>query len=170
MTSVAGNNSVITHPREQGFTLLELMVVIFIISLVAAVSYPALSRGAASFHLKAAGRDILNMFRFARDNAITEQTGMQVIIDKEKQEIVLSNYLGDNSRKYFLPHDVKIMRMALAGQEVMEGSLIIRFLPNGNSENAKVLLSSETGSLLRIVTDPLSGGARIEPEQGEAFP
>jgi prepilin-type N-terminal cleavage/methylation domain-containing protein len=170
MTSAAGNNSVITHPREQGFTLLELMVVIFIISLITAVSYPTLSRGTASFHLKATGRDILNTFRFARDKAITEQTGIQIVIDKEKQEIVLSDNLGENIRKYLLPQDIKIMRMALADHEVFEGSLVIHFLPNGNSENAKVLISSDAGSLLRIISDPLSGGARIESAQGEAFP
>lgn len=170
MTSAAGNNSVITHPREQGFTLLELMVVIFIISLIAAVSYPALSRGTASFHLKATGRDIMNTFRFARDKAITEQTGIQIVIDKEKQEIALSDNLGENIRKYLLPHDIKIKRMALADREVLEGSFVIHFWPNGNSENAQVLLSSDAGSLLRIISDPLSGGARIEPAQGGAFP
>jgi prepilin-type N-terminal cleavage/methylation domain-containing protein len=170
MTSAVGNNSMTTHLREQGFTLLELMVVIFIVSLVTALSYPALSRGTASFHLKATGRDVLNTFRFAREKAITEQIGMQVIIDKEKQEIVLSDNFGENSKKYLLPEDVKILRMALADREVFESSIIIRFFSNGSSENAAVLLSSKTGSMLRIVTDPFSGGARIEPEKGEVFP
>jgi len=170
MTSAAGNNFMTNHLREQGFTLLELMVVIFIVSLVLALSYPSLSRGASSFHLKATGRDVLNTFRFAREKAITEQTGMQVTIDKEKQEIVLSDNLGENVKKYLLPQDVKILRMAMADHEVFENSLVIQFLPNGSSENAAVLLSSKTGSLLRIVTDPFSGGARIEPEQGEVFP
>jgi prepilin-type N-terminal cleavage/methylation domain-containing protein len=170
MTSAAGNNSMMTQLREQGFTLLELVVVIFIVSLVTTISYPSLSRASSSFHLKTTGRDILNTFRFARDKAITEQTGMQVVIDKEKQEIVLSDNLGENIRKYILPHDVKITRMALADQEVLGSSLVIHFLSNGNSENAKVLVSSDAGSSLRIISDPLSGGARIEPAQGEAFP
>jgi prepilin-type N-terminal cleavage/methylation domain-containing protein len=160
----------IPNLRNQGFTLLELVVVIVVVSLVAAVSYPSLSRVSSSFQLKATGRDILNSFRFARTRAITEQTGMQLVIDKEKQEVVLADNLGESIRKYLLPHDVKIMRMALADREVFEGSLIVHFLSNGNSENAKVLLGSEGGSLLRIVSDPLGGGARIEPVQGEAFP
>jgi prepilin-type N-terminal cleavage/methylation domain-containing protein len=167
MTSVAGNNSIMLRLREQGFTLLELLVVIFIVSLVMAVSYPSLSRGAASLHLRTAGRDVLNTFRFAREKAITEQTETVVAIDKERQEIVLSDNLGENIRKYVLPHGVKIRTVSQADHEVLDGPLTIRFFPNGSSENAQVLLISETGSLLRVISDPFSGGARIESVQGE---
>jgi prepilin-type N-terminal cleavage/methylation domain-containing protein len=151
--------------REQGFTLLELMVVVFITALILTVSYPSLSRGSSALHLRAAGRDVLNTFRFARERAITEQAGIQIIVDKEKQQLILSNAFGEKMRTYILPHDVRIQRMALANNEIFVDSLAIRFLPNGSSENAKVLLRSDTGSLLRIVSDPLSGGARIESDQ-----
>jgi prepilin-type N-terminal cleavage/methylation domain-containing protein len=170
MTSAAGNNSNMLLLRERGFSLLELIVVIFILSLVMAVSYPSLSRGASSLHLRTTGRDILNTFRLAREKAISEQTGMQLAIDREKQEIVLSDNLGENGRKYFLPRDVKIHRMAMSDHEVFEGFLIIRFFPNGSADNARLLLKSENGSLLQIISDPFSGGARIETPAGESFP
>ena len=157
--------------RDQGFTLLELLIVVLVIALVLAVSYPSLSRGSSSLHLRAAGRDVLNTFRYAREKAVTEQTAMMVTVDRDKQELVLSDSVGDGARRYLMPQDVKIHRMSLAGTEVMQGQrpLVVRFLPNGSSDNAEVLLESGTGSLLRVITDPMTGGARIETGQGENF-
>jgi prepilin-type N-terminal cleavage/methylation domain-containing protein len=155
--------------RDQGFTLLELLMVMLVIALVLAVSYPSLSRGSTSLHMRAAGRDILNTFRYAREKAVTEQTGMMVTVDREKQELVLSDSVGDGARRYLLPQDVKIHRISLAGSEISQGPLVVRFLPNGSSDSAEVLLQSGNGAFLRIISDPMTGGARIEPGQGESF-
>ena len=149
--------------------MLELMIVVLVIALVLAVSYPSLSRGSSSVRLRATGRDILSTFRYAREKAVAEQTGMRVAVDREKQELILSDDLGDGARKYRMPEKVKIYRMALAGHEVKEGPLLVRFLPNGSAENADILLKSDTGAYLRIVTDPITGGARVEPGSGEVF-
>ena len=153
--------------REQGFTLLELLIVVLVITLALAVAYPSLSRGTSSIHLRSTARDVLNTFRYAREKAVTEQTGMRVTVDQAKQELVLTDDFGDGSRTYVLPKDVKIQRMSLAGNEVAQGPLLVRFLPNGSSENIEVLLKSDTGSYLRVVTDPITGGARVEPGPGE---
>ena len=148
--------------RDQGFTLLELLIVVLVIALALAVAYPSLSRGSASIHLRTSARDVLNVFRFAREKAVTEQVGIRVVVNRETQELVMSDDLGDGTRSYRMPEGVKIQRIALAGTEIMEGPLVVRFLPNGSSENAEVLLESRTGSRLRIITDPITGGAHIE--------
>jgi len=147
--------------------LLELIIVVLVMALVLAVSYPSLSRGSASIHLRSTARDVLNTFRFAREKAVTEQVGMKVMVDRQKQQLVLTDDLGDGSRTYDMPKDVKIQRMALAGTEITEGPLTIRFLPNGSSESAEILLESDSGATLRIVSDPITGGARIETGSGE---
>lgn len=154
------------NPADQGFTLLELLMVTIIVALVLAVSYPALSKGSAALHLRSAGRDVLNVFRYAREKAVSEQRGMKVTVDRQKQELVLSDDFGDNSRRYAPPGSVKIQRVDLGDAEVTDGPALIRFLPNGSSDRAKVVLKSETGSTLRIITDPITGGARIEQGPG----
>jgi Tfp pilus assembly protein FimT len=141
-----------------------------VIAIVLAVSYPSLSRGSTAMRLRATGRDILSTFRYAREKAVTEQTRMMVTVDREKQELVLSDSLGDGARKYVLPQDVKIQRIYRAGAEILQGPLIVRFLPNGSSDSGEVLLESGSGVFLRIVTDPIIGGARIESGQGEKLP
>jgi prepilin-type N-terminal cleavage/methylation domain-containing protein len=153
--------------QDSGFTLLELIVVVLIIALVLAVTYPSLSRGSASLHLRACSRDVLNTFRYAREKAVTEQTGMMVSIDKGKQVLTLSNNLGDGIRRYTMPTDVKISRITLAGKAVADDVTIVRFLANGSSDEAEVLLKSDSGSQIKVVSDPMRGGGRIESIQGE---
>jgi general secretion pathway protein H len=156
--------------KSKGFTLLELLIVVLIIALVLAVSYPALSRGSTALHLRTTARDVLNTFRYAREKSVTEQTAMRITVDREKQKLILTNDLGENGREYFFPHDVRMQRIALAGKVTDEGSVVIRFLPNGSSDNAEILIRSETGSSFRIIADPITGGARIEPGSGESSP
>ena len=156
--------------QERGFTLLELLVVIVIIVSVSAIAYPSLSRGSATLHLQTAGRDTLNTFRYAREKAVTEQTGMQLIFDKGKQELTLLDNLEKTVRSYPLPHDVKIFRMALGDKEILDDTLIVRFLPNGGSERAQVILRSDSGSQLRVINDPLSGGVQMASGRSEVFP
>jgi prepilin-type N-terminal cleavage/methylation domain-containing protein len=150
--------------RDQGFTLLELMIVVLVLALVLAVSYPSLSRGSTALHLRATGRDVLNTFRYAREKAVTEQTGMRIVVDQEKQTLTLTNDLGEEGRTYAMPKDVKIQGMALAGNEITTGPLIVRFLPNGSADSAEIVLKSQTGALLHIISDPITGGARIQSE------
>jgi general secretion pathway protein H len=154
--------------REAGFTLLELLVIVIVMVLVLSLSYPALSRGTAALHLRATGRDVLNAFRYAREKAVTEQMGMKVRVDREQQALFLTDDLDNGNRAYFLPGDVKIERVAQNGSEIVNGPMVIRFLPNGSSEDAEVLLRSRTGSSLRIISDQVTGGARIESGTGES--
>jgi general secretion pathway protein H len=149
--------------RCRGFTLLEMILVLVIITMVLAVSYPSLLRGSTALRLRATGRDIMNTFRYAREKAVTEQMGMKVAVDREKQKLILTDYLGDGARTYVMPRDIRIQRIALGGNEIVEDvGMIVRFLPNGSCDSAEVLLQNEKGAWLRVVTDPMTGGARVE--------
>lgn len=169
-TSQAGNEARCGFPssveESEGFTLLELVIVILVIVLAVGISYPALTHGTAMFQLRAAGRDVLNTFRYAREKAITEQKRLMVVVDRETQKVVLSDEFGDGARTLAMPHHIRIERVVLEGHELTQGPLVVHFLPNGSSENAEIVLGSDSGAVLRIVTDPITGGARVFTGQG----
>jgi general secretion pathway protein H len=150
-----------TAVSAHGFTLLEVILVVIIISLVLAVSYPSLSRGSTALRLRTTGRDVVNTLRTAREKAVTEQKEMRVVTDRNAQKILLTDEFGEGARVYALPHGIKIERMILAGREVLDGPMVIRFLSNGSCENAEITLLSDKGSSLRISADPITGAARI---------
>jgi prepilin-type N-terminal cleavage/methylation domain-containing protein len=157
----------VRRPTNAGFTLLELVIVVLIMGMALTVSYPALSRGSASIHLRSVGRNILSTFRYAREKAITEQRGIQLVANRETQNVILADEFGEGNRSYALPADVSIQRLSLAGRVITEGPLVIRFSPNGSSDNAEILVQSSSGAALRIVSDPITGGAKILMGLGE---
>jgi prepilin-type N-terminal cleavage/methylation domain-containing protein len=156
--------------RERGFTLLEIMIALVVIVLVLSAAYPSLSRGTASLSLMTTGRDILNTFRYAREKAVTEQTGIRVAVDRENQKLLLTDDFGEGAREYLLPEKVRIKSVTLGGAETAENPAVVRFLPNGGSDRAEILLQSETGGFLKVVSDPFSGGACIRSGPGESLP
>jgi len=148
---------------QKGFTLLELLIVLALIILVLAVSYPSLSRGTAILSLRTTGRDILSTFRYAREKAVTLQSGMLVTVDRENQKLRLTDDFGEGNQEYLLPDNVRIQRVVMGGTEAVEGTATVHFLPNGSSDTVEILLQSRNGSQLKVVSDPLSGGACIRP-------
>jgi prepilin-type N-terminal cleavage/methylation domain-containing protein len=153
-----------------GFSLLELVIVVLLICLTLAITYPVLSRGSASLQLRASGRDFLNLLRYAREKAIMEQKGMMVTVDRSTRQVVMSDEFGTGSHSLVLPKTIRIQRYYLVGEEVVEGALVVHFLPNGSSENAEIVLQAETGALLKVITDPITGGARIQIGSAENSP
>jgi general secretion pathway protein H len=156
--------------REAGFSLLELVLVLVIMSLVMAVAYPSLSRGRTAFHLKAVGRDMIGSFRMAREKAVTEQRVMQVSIDVQNQQVTVSDDVGDDARSFRLPVDVKVTGLNRRGEEVVQGPWALRFLPNGSSEDGQVLLKADNGAQFRITIDPITGAARMATGEGAKAP
>ncbi len=157
------------HSEIRGFTLLEVALAVTIIAIVLGVSYPAISRGSAAFRLRATGRDIVNTMRYAREKAVTEQVEMRVVVDRENQRILLTDELGEGARAFPLPKEVRVERLVLSGEVIRQGPLVIRFLPNGSAESAEVQIVSDKGSQLKVVTDAITGGARVMlPSEGTA--
>ena len=153
---------------DVGFTLLEVALAVLIIALVLGISYPAISRGGAMFRLRSTGRDLVNIIRIAREKAVTEQVVMMVTVDRENQKVLLTNELGEAPRVYSLPQEIRVERLTRAGQEIPEGPLAIRFLSNGSAEDAVIEMVSAKGARLRVVTDSITGGARLmQPSEGE---
>ncbi len=61
-------------PRSQGFTLLELLLAVFLLGLVYALSGPLLEAGNAGLSIKSAARQLAAGFRKARSIAVTRST------------------------------------------------------------------------------------------------
>jgi general secretion pathway protein H len=153
--------------REAGFSLLELIMVVIVIALVLTVTYPSLSRGNATLHLRTSARGVLNVLRYAREKAITEQMEMRVVADAKTRQVSMTDAYGDGARSYPLPNGIAIAGVSFGGLEIRDEPLVIRFLPNGSAETAEIVLASDKGGFLRIVTDPITGGARVvRPEEG----
>ena len=64
-----------------GFTLIEVMIVLALIAILSSIAMPSLRGFAASTRLKSAAHAIRDMLNFARDMAITERGAYLVVFD-----------------------------------------------------------------------------------------
>lgn len=63
---------------QQGFTLLEMLIVLILIFIVCGISYAAFNRMAVNSDLRTAARDIASDFQLARQRAMAESTPLTI--------------------------------------------------------------------------------------------
>ncbi|MGQ9608383.1 MAG: pilus assembly FimT family protein [bacterium] len=76
--------------KNNGFTLIEITIVIFIILLITSAAVPWMKTFAESSRLKTTARSIRSLMEFARNSAITERTEYVVMFDSNNGEYWLS--------------------------------------------------------------------------------
>lgn len=161
--------------RRAGFTLLELVVVLFILALVTALVAPAFSRSFGQAQLKAATRELAALCRFARTQAITSQGVLEVVLDRQTNSYWLNGIVQASpaqdtehpvqdrqARLRALPTGVTLKSVVIDTGPLREderGSII--FFPQGSSTGGSIDLSDEKGRGYRIVVDPSVGLVRI---------
>ena len=173
--------------RAAGFTLLELIVVLFILALAGALVAPVFTRSFGQLRLKAAARDLAALCRFARTQAIANQVVLEVVLDRGANaywlrgpEWVVSRLGGieqvakaedpeqpwqvrlRQARVRPLPVGVTLKSVILDPGTLREderGAIV--FFPQGSSTGGEVWVSDEKGRGYRIVIDPSIGLVRI---------
>lgn len=141
-------------PRD-GFTLLELVVVLFIISLLAAVTFPSFY-GLGEKSLKSEARKTASLLRYLNDSAIYRKENYLLKFDLQSGSVSWKGPDGEKSDKLR-----SLSGVALPSKgEVKEGEVIVFFGPLGVQENLDVLLRSEDENM-RVALNPVSGRVKI---------
>ena len=144
-------------PRMSGFTLLELIVVLFIVVLGFSVVGFNLSSGNNSTEVKAAARDIVSALRYARGQALMTH-----------QETTLALNLSENTypvsgrdKVYTLPKAIDVTVVTAQSELTGEGLGNIRFFPDGSSTGGRIPL--ERGNVAwQIDINWLTGQIELE--------
>lgn len=138
--------------HHEGFTLLELMVVLSILAGLLAIVAPSLSGGLESGRMRAAASDIRATLAHARALAVGMSRIRAVTFDLDKRTFGMDNALLPRT----LPETVRIVVRRPSG-ETTNGAVNVRFFPDGCAEEAEIALTSEGGGTLRVTVDPLTG-------------
>lgn len=77
--------------RKDGFTLIELAIVLSLITILTAVTAPFLRNFATSRNLKSSASEIYSLLTYARDVSITENTNYLVLFDLDEQRYWLTS-------------------------------------------------------------------------------
>lgn len=143
--------------RNQGFTLLDLVVVLFVIILGFSIVAFNLSSGRDSTELRAAARDIVSALRYARGQALLSHQQTTVSLDLSDNSYQVSN----RDKVYSIPESIAITLVTAQDELSGEGQGNIRFFADGSSTGGRVTL--ERGSAAwRIDINWLTGQVELE--------
>jgi len=124
---------------NNGFTLLELLVVLFIMILGFAVVGINLSSGSGSAALKVATRDMVSALRYTRGQALMLHQEATITIDLTENTYTVS----DRPKSYIIPKSISLT-VVTAQSEVRENGIgNIRFFPDGSSTGGRITLEQD---------------------------
>ncbi len=167
---------------QTGFSMLEMVVVLIIVGIVAAVVVPRMMGSMSNTKLKTATKKIAATLRFARSTAASEKATRTVTFDLDGGSMSLEGGKassdgssgdgtengGGRAKTYDLPEEVRLEK-AVWGEEFIEsGTFEIHFFPNGGSSGGELILGNDRDRRYGVVADLITGMVRIDDSPEEA--
>lgn len=136
----------------RGFTLLELLVTLFLIALALSLVAPALGRTSDTVRARAEVAGFSAVLRHAREQAITTRQAHTVVVDAAAHRLTITTGDDEVRRTRALP-------TRLVVEAVSRDALAMRFEPHGASSGGEFRLTSG-GITYRVSVDPITGRVR----------
>jgi general secretion pathway protein H len=122
----------------RGMTLLELLIVLVLLGIMAAVTIPILGSGVSTTELRSAARQVAAGLRTARTQAITQRSESVLVLDVA-------------ARAFSVPPDARVhsinpgigLKLYTAAHDIVNENVgAIRFYPDGGSTGGRVTLTA----------------------------
>ena len=170
--------------KNKGFSLIEVMVVLILISLSMFLATPLLSGFSKTAELKGATKKISAILRYSRSEAVNRGKVYQVLFDSDLRQVNVQpieekeedeeakdgtkdgtkdEAKDEPKRKtYTLPKGVDIKEVKANSPQYPSDYAVIEFYPNGGSNGGTIRLDSPDRKGYRIKVHFLTGIVEIE--------
>jgi general secretion pathway protein H len=118
--------------------MLELLIVLSIMAVVAALVLPLFGGGVSTSELKGAARELAAGLRLARSDALATRQETRVTLDLEHRTFQIER----DARTHTLPRQIELKLFTAQSDLVAETSGAIRFFPDGGSNGGRVTLAA----------------------------
>lgn len=124
--------------RAAGVSLLELMIVLMIMAIVAALVVPMLGGGVSNTELRSAARQLAAGLRLARSEAVSQRRETFLLLDVAGRRFKVDR----NPQEHALPRDVELKLFTAQKDLVDDKTGSIRFYPDGGSNGGRITVGS----------------------------
>lgn len=142
--------------HRQGFTLLELIVVLAIAAVAVAVVPPLIAQAIPGTQLKGAAREVAAGLRYARNRALTSDEEAVLMLDIKGRKFSVSG----RKRQYPIPDGLDLTLLTAESEMRGEKKGGIRFFPDGGSTGGRISLATSKRQY-DVDVDWLTGKVRI---------
>jgi general secretion pathway protein H len=175
---------VIRNSIRSGFTLLELLVVLVVISLVSGFVGPRLAGSLTQLNLKTGSKKLASALRYARSQAASQCVAYEVLLDFEDRKATVriqekeaaieagvdiseidEDHPKERPRHFQLPEGVRFDRVVSGDEEWDAGAFSLAFYPDGGSSGGRVILADEKDRRYRIDVDFVTGIVTVKADQ-----
>jgi len=152
---------------SHGFSLIELIVVLVIVSLLTALATPSLTKTFQRMELKTASKKISAILRYCRSESVNKNQITLASFDTEAHLLsILSAELGDEKstlqRSYPIPQEVEVGKIEVGKTLIETSHPSFEFYPNGGSNGGSAVIRREQGGAFFIQVDFLTGAVKVE--------
>ena len=162
--------------RNKGFSLIELVIVLVLISLSLALVAPSFSRFSKRVELKTTAQRVSGILRYFRSESIQSGKIYQIIFDPGLGEINIQVLEGEegwateikkeeqkfSKRSYPLPAGFQMREFNIPAPEFPSDLPTIEFYPNGGTNGGSFILDAQEQRGYRIKVYFLTGIVEIE--------
>jgi prepilin-type N-terminal cleavage/methylation domain-containing protein len=164
--------------RKKAFTLIEIMMVILVVGLMAAIGFPAFTRMLQKEGMRKATSDFLEALSQARANAILSGGAVELVMHPRDKTFSVGSAAASTEPGDDAPPPPKIVAKSVSGTfpesieiEILGINFIeyqeeeearIKFFPNGTSDEFTMILRSDKGEYRKISLEVLTALADME--------
>ncbi len=148
-----------------GVTLIEMLVVVALISLMAGISYPAITSGIDSLRLNGATNGLVSFINAGLSRAERRQEMVQITISKQDNSLEMRSSEPGFERKLQLPEGISITQIFPVLPESPDAPRDFLLYPGGTVPPLGVQLINRRNVERIVRVDPITGVPRIEAPQ-----
>jgi prepilin-type N-terminal cleavage/methylation domain-containing protein len=156
----------ITNKREAGVTLVEMLIVVAIIGLLSAISYPSAAAGIDSLRLRSASNEIVTFLNTALEHAERQQQVVELRVSPTENAIAARSADSAFVRAAAISEPVRILSVQPFMQNGAGPMQTRRFLlyPGGAVPRIGIEIGTRDGRRRMVSVDPITGVPRSEVE------
>ena len=157
-------SSFIVHPSSfsQGFTLIEIMLVVVIILIATAVATPVFRGTFKSTQMTDAVRSTVRMARFARSLSILKQSDCTLKFEENRMILTCADSNEPKTERRFSA-DIQISNFEISTEKnTAADARVVHYYSNGMNDGFELTLSDDKGRRRIIECHPISGKVTVE--------
>lgn len=161
--------------KGRGFSFIEIIVVLVLLSLAVALVAPSFSRFSRSVELKAAAKKVSAILRYYRSEAVNQGKVYQIFFDPDLRVVKVqlmesTEEKAEDEQKgtkaplmiYSLPDGIDMKEVKVDSPQYPSDLPTIEFYPNGGSNGGMILLDRQDLKGYKIKIHFLTGSVAIE--------